>query len=143
MRAFALVPRDAQNANLVVSGTLHICGHSAYVLTDLGSLHSLTSTQFAIKLIGPLNAVDYELYVSQSMNSNIARSIVHKFYDILIGSAHLLGDLISLNMGHFDVILGMNRLFTNFATKDFIAEWVMIEIPDEVEVTFEGKGVVS
>ncbi|XP_058185865.1 uncharacterized protein LOC131303092 [Rhododendron vialii] len=142
-KVFALVPGDSQNANSVVSGTLQICGHSAYVLIDSGSTHSFVSMQFAAKLTRPLEPLDHELHVSQPMGGNIECSTVYKACDILVGGAYLLVDLIPLNMGHFDAILGMDWLTSNFATIDCIAKTVMIQIPNGVDVTFEGKAVVS
>ncbi|KAG5536039.1 hypothetical protein RHGRI_023734 [Rhododendron griersonianum] len=141
-KMFAMTPGDSQNTNSVVSGTLHICGHLAYVLIDSGSTHSFVSAQFAIKLTRPLESLDYELHVSQPMGSGVICSTVYKACDILIGSAHLLVDLIPLNMSHFDVILGMDWLTSNFATIDCIAKRVMIQIPDKGDITFEGKAVV-
>lgn len=79
------------------------------------------------------------------MSGNIECSTVYKACDILVGSPHLSVDLIPLNMGHFDAILGMDWLTSNFVTNmgHCSAKIVMIQIPDQVYVTFEGKAVVS
>ena len=53
-RVFALVPRDTQNAETVVAGTLSICSQVAYILIDSGSTHSFVSVKLAEKLNRPL-----------------------------------------------------------------------------------------
>ncbi|KAL7194127.1 hypothetical protein ACSBR1_034527 [Camellia fascicularis] len=66
-RVFALVPGDVQNATTVVSGTIMVLGHSAYVLFDSGSTCSFVSKLFATNLDKPEEELTYMLCVSSPM----------------------------------------------------------------------------
>ena len=56
-KAFALVLGDPQNVESVVSGTLLIDGHLAFILIDSGSTYSYVSAQFASNLLRPLESL--------------------------------------------------------------------------------------
>ncbi|KAH7860654.1 hypothetical protein Vadar_016401 [Vaccinium darrowii] len=68
-RAFALTPGDPRNTESVVAGTIFICSTPAYVLLDSGSTHSFISDHLALKLHKRPEPLEYELVVSQPMNS--------------------------------------------------------------------------
>ncbi|XP_028057446.1 uncharacterized protein LOC114261374 [Camellia sinensis] len=63
-KVFALIPRDVQNTESVVSGIISICAQSAYVLIDSGSTHSFVLHAFSRKLTRPLESMNYLLSVS-------------------------------------------------------------------------------
>ena len=55
----------------------------------------------------------------------------------------LLVHLMSLNMTHFDAILGMDWLVVNCASINCVSKSVTLKPPNQAEVMFQGKGVVS
>lgn len=142
-RAFALVPGDPQNVEAVVSGTLLIDGHLAFVLIDSGSTYSYVSVDFAKTLARPLELLEFELCVSQPISSTMVSSTVYKSCDIVIGDVHLPVDLIPLAMGDFDIILGMDWLCAHYASIDCVAKTVLFRKLSQAEFRMKGKSVVS
>ncbi|XP_028052463.1 uncharacterized protein LOC114256963 [Camellia sinensis] len=115
-RAFALIPRDVQNTEMVVAGNLFICSLSAYALIDSRSTHSFIASHFFVKLPKKPEPLGYDLIVSQPMSGSICCSTVYRNCDVCFDNNHLTADLIPMEMGHFDVILGMVWLSANNAT---------------------------
>ncbi|XP_028059891.1 uncharacterized protein LOC114263526 [Camellia sinensis] len=107
-RVFALIPGDTQNTEAVVSGTISICGKPAYTLIDSRSTHSFISTVFAETLNRPMEILSYILCVTSPTRESMLCSTVFMACDLFLGNATLYADLIPLDMGHFDVIMGMD-----------------------------------
>ncbi|KAL4013021.1 hypothetical protein IC575_025173 [Cucumis melo] len=109
-RVFATTRQEAERAGTVVTGTLPILGHYAFVLFDSGSSHSFTSSVF-VQYVGlevePLGSVlsvstpSGEVLLSKEKIKACRVEIVNHMLDVT---------LLVLDMQDFDVILGMDWL---------------------------------
>ncbi|GFS43559.1 hypothetical protein Acr_00g0085770 [Actinidia rufa] len=115
-QVFALMTGNAKNDEIVVAGNILICSLPAYVLFDTCSSHTFVSTKFASRLNKKPEPLGYELAVSQPTNEGIVCSIVYRDCSVCIGDTKIPTDLIPLELGHFDVIFGMDWLSRNGAT---------------------------
>ncbi|XP_077223463.1 uncharacterized protein LOC143857076 [Tasmannia lanceolata] len=68
---------------------------------------------------------------------------ISKICPVRIGNRELLADLILLELFDFDVILGMDWLYTHRALVDCNKKVVNFEIPGEEKFCFEGSGAHS
>ncbi|KAA0036560.1 retrotransposon protein, putative, Ty3-gypsy subclass [Cucumis melo var. makuwa] len=117
-RVFTTIRQEAERASTVVTGTLPILGHYAFVLFDTGSSHSFISSVF-IKHVGlevePLISVlsvytPYgEVLLSKEKIKACQIEIAHQMLDVT---------LLVLDMQDFDVILGMDWLSANHTSID-------------------------
>lgn len=138
---FALVPRDVRSVEevVVLEGTLAICSLHPYVLVDSGSTYSFMSTGFAIIMTRTLRPLDYELLVSQPLGDSVPCNTVYVGCDICIRDKYLAVNLILIDMGYFDAILGMDWLSANSASIDCTLKRVTLRPLDQEAFTFEGK----
>ena len=117
-RAFAANANEARNDPNVVAGTFYLNGHYATVLFDSGADYSLVSSNFVHLIdVNPcsLNCVlDIEM-VNGSLTrlSQILRDCVLTLDDV-----EFFIDLMPLDIGSFDVIVGMDWLTAVNATID-------------------------
>lgn len=101
-----------------IVGTLSICGHLAHVLFDSGLTHSFVAPYFASKLASNPELLGYILFVSFPSGNSVLGTDVYKSCAISLKGETLYVDLISLHIGNFDVILGMDWLVANYAFID-------------------------
>lgn len=141
-RVFALVPDDVPNTYTVVSGTLSVCSQNACVLIDSGSTHSYVSHAFSRKLTRPLEQMTYVLSVSTPSRDSMMCTHVYPACDVIIGDMMLYVDLLSLDIHHFDCILGMDWLTKYCATIDCANKTVVFRPLGMPEFIFSGNGVV-
>ena len=141
-RVFALVPGDVQASTSVVSGILTIDSYPAHVLIDSGSTHSFVTPYFATKLSTPPQPLNFTLHVSTPSGDSMIGSHVFRDCEIQVHDVLLHVNLIPLDIQHFDVILGMDWLASNYATIDCVDKKVNFQIPMQPKLSFEGKGVV-
>ncbi|KAA0051925.1 pol protein [Cucumis melo var. makuwa] len=115
-RVFATTRQEAERAGTVVTGTLPILGHYAFVLFDSGSSHSFISSVF-IQYVGldvePLGSV---LSVSTPSGEVLLSKEKIKACRVEIANHELDVTLLVLDMQDFDVILGMDWLSANHAS---------------------------
>ncbi|KAA0061201.1 pol protein [Cucumis melo var. makuwa] len=111
-RVYATTRQEAERAGTVVTGTLPILGHYAFVLFDSGSSHSFISSVFVQHVgleVEPLGSV---LSVSTPSGED------------------------------FDVILGMDWLSANHANIDCFGKEVVFNPPSGASFKFRGAGMV-
>ncbi|KAA0054634.1 pol protein [Cucumis melo var. makuwa] len=111
-RVFATTRQEAERSGTVVTGTLPILGHYAFVLFDSGSSHSFISSAFVQHVgleVEPLGSV---LSVSTPSGED------------------------------FDVILGMDWLSANHANIDCFGKEVVFNPPSGASFKFRGAGMV-
>ncbi|XP_028124252.1 uncharacterized protein LOC114321268 [Camellia sinensis] len=142
-RVFALIPGDTQNTEVVVSGTISICGKLAHTLIDSRSTHSFISMAFAETLNRPMETLNYILCVASPTRGSMLCSTIFVACEVFLRNATFYADLIPLDMRHFDVILGMDWLAKYDATIDCALKRVIFRPPGQEEFYFEGKWVVS
>ncbi|KAA0063829.1 ty3-gypsy retrotransposon protein [Cucumis melo var. makuwa] len=114
-RVFATTRQEAERAGTVVTGTLLILGHYAFVLFDSGSSHPFISSVFVQHVgleVEPLGSI---LSVSTSSGEVLLSKEKIKACRVEIANHMLDVTLLVLDMQDFDVILGMDWLSANHA----------------------------
>ncbi|XP_022880538.1 uncharacterized protein LOC111397790 [Olea europaea var. sylvestris] len=135
-KVFGLTQEEATKDPNVMTGILSVSELLAYVLIDLGTTHSFVSTAFIAKSCIPYEKLDSVLEVTipsvRTLNTNrIVRAIKLK-----MDGRELKVDLYILDMKDFDVILGMDWLWSNHATIRCFENEVIFQKPGEKEFRF-------
>ncbi|TYK28169.1 gag protease polyprotein [Cucumis melo var. makuwa] len=141
-RVFATTQQEAERAGTVVTGTLPILGHYAFVLFDSRSSHSFISSVF-VQYVGlevePLGSV---LAVSTPSGEVLLSKEKIKACRVEIAKHELDVTLLVLDMQDFDVILGMDWLSANRANIDCFGKKVVFNPPSGASFKFRGAGMV-
>ncbi|GLT26683.1 hypothetical protein SLA2020_017290 [Shorea laevis] len=124
----------------IITGTLPINSDYAHVLFDSGASHSFIARSYALKRASPIDAFDFELHVDTLLRGVMTTKDVCRIVDIYIDGRQLSANLFVLDISDFDIILGMNWLSKYFASIDYHRKWVVFNIPDEPEFSFQGNG---
>ncbi|KAA0051054.1 pol protein [Cucumis melo var. makuwa] len=141
-RVFATTRQKAERAGTVVTGTLPILGHYAFVLFDSGSAHSFISSVFVQHVgleVEPLGSV---LSVSTPSGEVLLSKEQIKACRVEIANHMLDVTLLVLDMQDFDVILGMDWLSANHANIDYFGKEVVFNPPSGASFKFRGAGMV-
>ncbi|KAA0054800.1 reverse transcriptase [Cucumis melo var. makuwa] len=141
-RVFATTRQEAERAGTVVTGTLPILGHYAFVLFDSRSSHSFISSVFVQHVdleVEPLGSV---LSVSTPSGEVLLSKEKIKAYRVEIANHMLDVTLLVLDMQDFDVILGMDWLSANHANIDCFGKEVVFNPPSGASFKFRGAGMV-
>ncbi|KAA0056439.1 gag protease polyprotein [Cucumis melo var. makuwa] len=141
-RVFATTRQEAERAGIVVTGTLPILGHYAFVLFDSRSSHSFISSVF-VQYVGlevePLGSV---LSVSTPSGEVLLSKEKIKACRVEIANHMLDVTLLVLDMQDFDVILGMDWLSANHANIDCFGKEVVFNPPSGASFKFRGTCMV-
>ena len=86
--------------------------------------------------------MNYLLAISSPVGGSMTCAYMYPACEIIVGDTHLYIDLLSLNIDHFDVILGMDWLMKYHATIDCVAKQVVFRPPGLPEFMFNEVGVV-
>ncbi|TYK30208.1 ty3-gypsy retrotransposon protein [Cucumis melo var. makuwa] len=141
-RVFATTRHKAERAGTVVTGTLPILGHCAFVLFDSGSSHSFISSVFVQHVgleVEPLSSV---LSVSTPSGEVLLSKEKIKACQVEIANHVLDVTLLVLDMQDFDVILGMDWLSANHASINCFGKEVVFNLPTGPSFKFRGAGIV-
>ncbi|KAA0053209.1 ty3-gypsy retrotransposon protein [Cucumis melo var. makuwa] len=141
-RVFATIREEAERADTVVTGTLPILGHYAFVLFDSRSSHSFISSVFVQHVsleVEPLSGV---LSVSTPSGKVLLSKEKIKACQIEIANQMLDVTLLVLDMQDFDVILGMDWMSANHASIDCFGKEVIFNSPSEPSFKFRGARIV-
>ncbi|TYK08816.1 ty3-gypsy retrotransposon protein [Cucumis melo var. makuwa] len=141
-RVFATTRQEAKRAGTVVTGTLPILGHYAFVLFDSGSSHSFISSVFVHHVglkVEPLGSV---LSVSTPSGEVLLSKEKIKACRVEIANHVLDVTLLVLDMQDFDVILGMDWLSANHANIDCFGKEVVFNPPSGTSFKFRGASIV-
>ncbi|TYK24364.1 putative polyprotein [Cucumis melo var. makuwa] len=129
-RVFATTRQEAERVGTVVTGTLPILEHYAFVLFDSGSSHSFISSVFVqhvglkVELLGSVLSVSTpsgEVLLSKEKIKACRVEIANHVLDVT---------LLVLDMQDFDVILGMDWLSANHANIDCFGKEVVFRGAD-------------
>ena len=115
-RVFTINPQDVQASNTAVAGTLLIDRVKARVLFDSGATHSFVSPYFANKLARDKILMKNYLAISTPLGETIEVKYMYPACVVEVEGRVLPEDLIELAVLDFDVILGIDWLFDNYAT---------------------------
>ncbi|KAD4178969.1 hypothetical protein E3N88_27560 [Mikania micrantha] len=115
---FALTAGDAANATGTVSGIIYCSDRDLYVLFDTGATHSVVSQLVSKHLkISPF-PLEHALVIATPMGNTSVITHIYRDCPLMIGNTVRNANLLPLQIGDFDIILGMDWLTTHRATID-------------------------
>ncbi|KAK1414363.1 hypothetical protein QVD17_16561 [Tagetes erecta] len=117
-RVFALTATEAATASGMVSGNLRLGERDICVLFDTGATHSIVSQLFTKYLMVEPSPLDHTLSISTPMGNSITITHVYRNCPIRVDSVVREADLLPMQMGDFDIILGMDWLTRHRVTID-------------------------
>nr|XP_027098925.1 uncharacterized protein LOC113718208 [Coffea arabica] len=131
-RVYSLEPQQVPDSSKVVEGMIPIFHRSAKVLVDPGGTHSFVNPNFIYGIDIKPTSLPYDLEVSTPTGDHrLVTSMVYKDCEVWVEEMRLLGDLISLFMKGYDVILGMDWLARYNTQLDCKKKVVEFRIPGE------------
>ncbi|XP_076887175.1 uncharacterized protein LOC143537251 [Bidens hawaiensis] len=122
-RVFTLTAGEDSNTPVIdmlgtVSGMIFLVERDLYVLFDTGATHSVVSQLFAKHLKVVPSLLDTALVITTPMGETTIISHVYLNCPLVVGNVVGKTDLLPMQMGDFDVILGMDWLTMHRATID-------------------------
>ncbi|KAL4025391.1 hypothetical protein IC575_013783 [Cucumis melo] len=123
----------------MITGTTFICNLLARVLLDPGATHSFVSSMFVTKLDRMLEPLSQELVIYTPVGDALLVSEVLCDCEVLVEGLGLLVDLLPLELQVLDVILGIDFLFTHYASMDCHRKEVILRKPGVAKVVFRGE----
>ncbi|GAV63139.1 RVP_2 domain-containing protein [Cephalotus follicularis] len=142
-RVYTLSKDDVSESTTVVGGTIYTSGILAHVLIDLGAMHSFISSEFAHNLHGITSRLPYVLEVSTPAGTCLLSDTVMKDCEITVAGIQLSADLIVSPIRDFDIILGMDWLYTHHACVDCYNKMMTFYFHDGTECKFIGEKNVT
>ena len=144
--ALVTIARQADQPDVVVTGTLPIFGHLDLVLFDSGSTHSFIFEEFVELAHLEKELLEITLSVSTLAHELLLATRRVKGGGITISGRVIEATLIVLSMQDFDVILGMDWLGENRVLIDCETRIVTLRFPSGDNFTYKGatsKGAPS
>ncbi|XP_074361338.1 uncharacterized protein LOC141701594 [Apium graveolens] len=138
-RTFNMNVKDAIQSSDVVSGTLSVNVASAKVLTDLGATRSFILKSFVDKLNCETQLMHEPLSIILANQDRVYANRICPHCAIEIAGHVYPVNLISFQVGKFDVILGMYWLTSFSAQIDCKDIMVVLSTPQGKKVTFKGQ----
>ncbi|XP_070004630.1 uncharacterized protein [Nicotiana sylvestris] len=126
----------------VVTGILTVQSHDVYALIDLGSTLSYV-TPFVAMEFGKEPEQLYEPFsVSTPVSESIFATRIYKSFVVMVCGRDTRADLVELGIVDFDVIMGMDWLYSCFPKLDCQTITMRLEFPNETVVEWKGDNVV-
>ncbi|XP_070015155.1 uncharacterized protein [Nicotiana sylvestris] len=126
----------------VATGILSVQAIDCYALIDWGSSLSYV-TPFIASCFGVEPEQLHESYsVSTPIGDSITTARVYRNCIVIVCGRATTADLIDLEMVNFDVIMGMDWLYSCFAKLDCRTRVMRLEFPNEPVIEWKGNGVV-
>ncbi|XP_076885875.1 uncharacterized protein LOC143535535 [Bidens hawaiensis] len=128
-RAFMTNVNQAESSSDVVNGTFSINNHSAFVLFDTGD-KSFISLDFAYIIDKPWDRLSKPFTVEVPNGNSITIDSVIRYCAIVLNIVKFRIDLIPIQMGSFDVIVGMDWLTLNHVEVVCFDKFLRIPLQD-------------
>ncbi|XP_027066637.2 uncharacterized protein [Coffea arabica] len=143
-RVYSLEPHQVPDSSEVVEGTIPVFCRPARILIDPDATHSFVNPEFMCgNDIQPVS-LPYDLEVSTPMGDKcLITSMMYVNCEIWVGERKLLGNLISLAIKGYDVILGMDWLGKCSAQLDCKRKVVEFRIPGETTLRLDVRGSLA
>ncbi|XP_071900988.1 uncharacterized protein [Coffea arabica] len=143
-RVYSIEQRPVPDSAEVVEGTIPVFHRLARILIDPGATHSFVNPEFMCGIdINPVT-LPYELEVSTPTgDQSLISSKMYTNCEIWIGERKLLGNLISLAIKGYDVILGMDWLARYDAQLDCKRKTVEFRILGEATLRLDVRGSLA
>ncbi|XP_070054504.1 uncharacterized protein [Nicotiana tomentosiformis] len=127
----------------VVTGILTVQSHDVYALIDPESSLSYVTlyvdTSFGIEP----EQLHEPFSISTPIGESIMAARVYRDCVVTVYGRDTMADLIELGMIDFDVIMGMDWLYSCFAKLDCRARINRLEFPNEPAIEWEGNNVAK
>ncbi|XP_070005243.1 uncharacterized protein [Nicotiana sylvestris] len=135
--------RQTVEASLdVVTGILTVQSHDVYALIDPGSTLSYVTPFVAMEFGIEPEQLHEPFLVSTPVGESILAARVYRSCIAVVRGRDTTTDLIELGMVDFDVIMGMDWLYSCFAKLDCQTRTIRLEFPDEPVIEWKGDNVV-
>ncbi|KAK1421783.1 hypothetical protein QVD17_24409 [Tagetes erecta] len=128
-RAFNINAPQAQSNNDVVNGTFLINGHYASVLFDSGADRSFVSMKFEPLLSKPRSRLEESFIVETANGKSVEIDFVIPDCTLYLREHEFSVDLIPMQLGSFDVIIGMNWVSKCHAEVVCFEKYIRIPLP--------------
>lgn len=138
-RVFAMTNEEAETRPNVITGTMSIFQHDAYVMIDSGSERSFVSTAFACHADREISPLDFDLVIQTPLGEEVVKDVVFQGCPVRVKDIDFEANLIPLEMKDFDAILGMDWLNKHRATIDCFKKEVTLQTSQGTSVMFEGE----
>ncbi|XP_070025118.1 uncharacterized protein [Nicotiana sylvestris] len=126
----------------VVIGILNVQSHDVYAFIDPGSTLSYVPPYVAMEFGIELEQLQEPFSVSTSVGESIVVVRVYRDCVVTVCSQDTMSDLIGLGMVGFDLIMGMDWLYSCFAMLDCRTRIVRFEFPNEPIVEWKGNDMM-
>ncbi|XP_070019696.1 uncharacterized protein [Nicotiana sylvestris] len=126
----------------IVTCILAVQSHDVYALIDLGSTLSYVTLFVAMEFGIKLDQLHEPFSVSTPVGESITVDRVYRGCAIMVCGRDTMADLIELGMVDFDVIMGMDWLYSCFAKLDCRTRTVRLEFPNKPVVEWKVDNVV-
>ncbi|KAD6453180.1 hypothetical protein E3N88_07885 [Mikania micrantha] len=138
-RAFVMGAKEAREDNNVVTGTFLVNNHPASILFDTGADKSFISTKFE-HVVNQKSTPLTEIYTIELANGKIltARKILKGCVLNYDGHSFYL-DLIPIQLGSFDVVVGMDWLSKHQAEIQCHLKIVRVPLPNGEALEIQGE----
>ncbi|XP_071933782.1 uncharacterized protein [Coffea arabica] len=143
-RVYSIGQRPVPDSVEVVEGTIPVFHRLARILIDPGATHSFVNPEFMCGIDIHHVTLPYELEVSTPTGDQcLMSSKMYTNYEIWVGERKLLGNLISLAIKGYDVILGMDWLARYDAQLDCKRKSVEFCIPGKTTLRLDMRGSLA
>ncbi|XP_070010334.1 uncharacterized protein [Nicotiana sylvestris] len=127
----------------VVIGILTIQSHDVYALIDPSSTLSYVTPFVAMKFRIEPDQLHEPFSVSTLVHESITAARVYRGCVVMVPGKGTIADLIELGMVGFDVMMGMDWLYSWFAKRGCRTRTMRLEFPNEPVIEWKGDNVVS
>ncbi|XP_076925546.1 uncharacterized protein LOC143588429 [Bidens hawaiensis] len=138
-RAFEINAKKARKDSSVVTGMFLINRRYAYVLFDTGADLSFVSKQFEPFLGIEPNKLDTKYSIELSNGKMIETSKVVRNCSIRLTNHTFSIDLLPVELGSFDILVGMDWLSKNQAEIDCSEKLIRLPLPSGETLTVQGE----
>ncbi|XP_070046221.1 uncharacterized protein [Nicotiana tomentosiformis] len=134
--------RDSEASPDVVTSILSVQSYDVYTLIDPGSALSYVTPYIAMEIGIEAEQLQDSFSVSTPVGESILAARVYRDSVVMLCGRDTVADLIELRMVDFDVIMGMDWLYSCFSKLDCRTRTVRLEFPNEPDIELKGDDVV-
>ncbi|XP_070023193.1 uncharacterized protein [Nicotiana sylvestris] len=132
---------DVVNSNTVITGIISICSRDASVLFDPGSIYSYVSSLFAHFLGIPCESLGTLVYVSTHVGDSVIVDQIYRSCIVTFFGYDTRADFLLLDLIDFEIILGMDWLYSYHAILDCHAKTVTLVMPKLPRLEWKGSPI--
>ncbi|XP_070046710.1 uncharacterized protein [Nicotiana tomentosiformis] len=134
--------RDSEASPDVVTGILSVQSHDVYALIDHGSTLSYVTPYVAMEFGIEPEKLHESLSASTAVGESIVAVRVYRDCVVTVHGRDTLAYLIELGMVDFDIIMGMDWLYSCFVKLDCRTRTVRFEFQNKSVIEWNGDDVV-